>query len=356
MSHSLEEALYRDPSAETWAVYADWLQSQGDPRGELVAAALAGRDIEALLEANEEAFWGPFVPGRAWGKHAEIVWGYGFWREARIGVPWGDWDAGDLSDAVAALLRHDSARFLSALTLGLVCDLSDGDYSWSDAIAEVVAAGPRPSLRSLFIGDFHRNEPDISSTEMGDLSSLWPQLPALERLRLHAGQFDLGPLDTPRLVDLRLQTGSLSRQSLDRVIEAPLPEIEHLELWFGRPRYGGDCAASDVVRLLSRTDLPKLRSLGLMNAEFADEIPALLLRSPLLPRLARIDLSMGTLTEAGAQVLLDGASALAHLEEIDLSDNAVFEETSAQLARALPHTRIVADEPKLGWLYASVGE
>lgn len=356
MSHPLEEALHRDPSAETWAVYADWLQSQGDPRGELVAAALSGRDTDALLEAHEEAFWGPFVPGSPWGQYTQIVWGYGFWREAWIGVPWGEGDGGDLNEAVAALLRHDSARFLSALTFGLVSDVGDGDYSWYAAIAELIAAGPRPSLRSLFVGDFYRNEPDISSTEVGDLSQIWALLPALERLRLHAGHFDLGRIDAPKLVDLRLQTGSLSRQSLDRVIEAPLPEIAHLELWFGRPRYGGDCKASDVARLLSRADLPKLRSLGLMNSELADEIPALLLRSPLLPRLARLDLSMGTMTEAGARVLLEGASALQHLEEIDLDENAIPSDLTEALALALPRARILANDQKWDYVYASVGE
>lgn len=103
---------------------------------------------------------------------------------------------------------------------------------------------------------------------------------------------------------------------------------------------------ADVVPLLQSPRLPKLRSLGLCNCEFTDELCSALLESPLLPRLRSLSLKMGTMTEAGATALIAGY---------------LFPDSVAALQRAIPVTRSreqkVAEEYE-GALhrYASVGE
>src|SRR5262249_42612610 len=44
--------------------------------------------------------------------------------------------------------------------------------------------------------------------------------------------------------------------------------------------------------------------LGLRNSEIADDLPAVLAKSPLMKRIRVLDLSLGTLTDRGAEALL----------------------------------------------------
>lgn len=56
-------------------------------------------------------------------------------------------------------------------------------------------------------------------------------------------------------------------------------------------------------RSRARTDLPLLRHLSLVKADLADEVCALIARSPLALQLEVQDLSHGVLTDAGAATL-----------------------------------------------------
>jgi hypothetical protein len=60
----LEARLIANPDDETLAVFADALQSSGDPWGELIALELAGKEKEAkkVLKANLESLVGSFAP------------------------------------------------------------------------------------------------------------------------------------------------------------------------------------------------------------------------------------------------------------------------------------------------------
>ena len=67
--------------------------------------------------------------------------------------------------------------------------------------------------------------------------------------------------------------------------------------------------------------LPKLRHLGLKNSEIADEIAKAVAGSKILKQLETLDLSMGTLSDAGAASLAAKASGFSHLARLDVSDN-----------------------------------
>jgi uncharacterized protein (TIGR02996 family) len=61
-NRDLEDALRADPSnVAPYLVYADFLQSRGDPRGELIMLQHAGKkaEAEAFLSANADSTYGP---------------------------------------------------------------------------------------------------------------------------------------------------------------------------------------------------------------------------------------------------------------------------------------------------------
>jgi hypothetical protein len=96
-----------------------------------------------------------------------------------------------------------------------------------------------------------------------------------------------------------------------------LPALEHLELWLGVERYGGDATVADLAPVLAGGRFRRLRHLGLQDSEIQDEIAAALAAAPVLAQLESLSLAMGTLTDAGAEALL-GGQPLTHLKRLDL--------------------------------------
>lgn len=358
----LEAALIERPDdGEAWQVYGDWLLSQGDPRGQLVLAYATGRDPAPIHEEHVKAFLGPFAGDLA--EFVQIEWAYGFWRQVRVGNLDGttltdEHEATTSAALIGRVLRHDSARFLRELRLALPAD-SEWDHDMQSTIDAVVKHGIRPSLRHLAVGDFEfPDDSEISWVEAGSVAALWAVLPELRVLEVQGARIELGAITAPKLQKLQLHTGGLGKEPARRLAEADLPAIEHLEIWWGTEDYGGACDAGDVASVVAAAARwPRLRWLGLMNADFADTIPAVLLGSDILPRLAELDLSMGTMTDVGAQVILDDAAQFAHLERLNLDDNFIGDELSARLRAALPSATLAEQEDGDDeYLYVSVGE
>jgi hypothetical protein len=176
-------------------------------------------------------------------------------------------------------------------------------------------------LRSLYLGDIVYEDAMISSIELGDLSKLLAATPRLRSLTLHATSFKLGHLELPELRELIIISGGLDKKNVAAIFAAKLPKLEKLELWFGRASYGGTTSLKDLRPLLDATVLKSVRHLGLRNAEFTDELAAALPAAKIVKQLTALDLSKGTMTDAGARSLADGKAAFAHLRKLDLSDN-----------------------------------
>ncbi|MCA9697491.1 MAG: hypothetical protein KC431_08200, partial [Myxococcales bacterium] len=73
-----------------------------------------------------------------------------------------------------------------------------------------------------------------------------------------------------------------------------------------------------------------------------DALAEAIATSPLPPGLERLDLSMGTMTDEGASLLLARAEELARLSAIALRGNKLSESMSLRVSRALP--RAVAEQ------------
>jgi uncharacterized protein (TIGR02996 family) len=338
----VEEDLLRDPdNVETYLVYADLLQSRGDPRGELIAmdhrllthgpSPELQRARDALFARHREAWLGDLSEH---GPCVELSWRLGFIKSARIALDWDHYDAGVEPDQLLArLLAHPSARFLQELRLGMVN--FEGENFYDGMIDVLVGAGPHPTLRRLHIGDYDfPDETEISWTEVGDAGSLWPHCEGLREVILQGGGISLGEIDLPELRSFEVRTGGLDRAAIRSICSARWPELRRLVLWFGDESYGAEGTTDDIRPVLDGTGLPSLRHLGLMNADFTDAICAALPAARILPRLLTLDLSMGVMTDEGARRLSEHREAFLHLQRLDLSDN-YLEHAGVQLVQGL---------------------
>ncbi|WP_232093216.1 hypothetical protein [Gimesia panareensis] len=76
---------------------------------------------------------------------------------------------------------------------------------------------------------------------------------------------------------------------------------------------------------------PKLKYLGLRNSIFADEIAQAIAAAPILNQVEVVDLSLGTLGDAGAQALLD-CNRLNELKKLDLHFHYLTDEMCKKLS------------------------
>jgi hypothetical protein len=218
-----------------------------------------------------------------------------------------------------------------------------------DASAAVVVrrlcadAARLPRLRSLFLGDITFEEFEISWIRQTDVTPLLEAFPALERLRVRGGdELVLRPTGHDRLVELAFEAGGLPAAVVHTVGGCDLPRLEHLELWLGTPDYGGDATVGDLTEILAGARFPRLRYLGLRDAEIADEVAAALATAPVVAQLEVLDLSMGVVTDRGATALLTG-QPLTHLRRLDLHHHFLSDELAGRLRQQLTPAGVEVD-------------
>ncbi|MBZ4334534.1 WGR domain-containing protein [Corallococcus coralloides] len=361
----LEAAILAKPDdVKGYLAYAEWLKGEGDPRAELIllqhsaleAPAATRKKVATLIEAHANELLGESLAEAVSDETLKLEWHLGFIREARLGQV--DYDStADIPDLLAELLAHPSARFLSRLTLGMAS--FDGENDYDEALAVLAKAKPAPPLRSLFIGDFEfPDETEISWTQVGDLKALYKVYPQLQELRVRGGEIGFGKIDLPELRSFTVETGGLHQGAVKEIVKAKWPKLESLEIWFGQENYGASGGVKDLQPLLDAEGVPALRKLGLRNAEFTDELCAALPRSKILAQIEALDLSMGTMSDAGADTLAQNAKAFAHLKTLDVTQNFLTkagQKTVATVAKSVAsgNQRTPYDEESR---YAAVGE
>lgn len=346
-----------DPAA--YLVYADWLAEKGDPRGELITVSVelekdpANGKLAERARALHDAHDGDWLGEVAGNEHIVLTWKHGFIDSARIGGA-GDYDDTpevDLGELYAKLAPLPSAALMRDLTFGAFGD-DDGEPTWHTSW--LVDHGVPPSLRRLAFdkGGYW----DISWTHLDDLQPVYPLVPNLETLYLKMGHVSLGEIELPNLRDFEIYTGGFDTDNMDSVLKANWPQLERLILRFGNQEdYGGNCELANVLPLLERK-LPKLRHLGLGNAAFTDELIEPLAKSPLLKQLETLDLSLGMMTDTGAQLMAKHADAFKHLKAVNLAENYLSGDGIGAVKNVLKG--VDATEQKTGddYRYCSIGE
>lgn len=165
------------------------------------------------------------------------------------------------------------------------------------------------NLKALFIGDIISEEQEISWIQQSDLSPLLAAYPNLELFQMRGGDgLRLSVLAHENLKALIIETGGLPPNVIEDINNAHLPNLEKLELWLGDDNYGFESTIEDFNTIINGDKFPKLTYLGLKNSIIQDEIAIAVAKSPILDQLHTIDLSMGTLSDTGAQALLDSAN------------------------------------------------
>lgn len=256
------------------------------------------------------------------------------------------------------LLSTPGSERLEALIIGTwAAEMYDED---SSTVVQALARERErlPQLKHLFLGEITYDEAEISWINQSDLSPLLKAFPRLQSLVVRGGN-GLGFKECrhENLKTLIVESGGLPGTTIRELLGGHLPALETLELWFGREDYGGNNTVDDLAALHGRP-FPKLVSLGLCNAQYTDSLVTFVTRTPLLDYLRELDLSLGTLGDAGAQPLLDDPR-FARLELLDLSDNYLSEARCRELKSRLPNADVSdqrSPEDDDGERYCSVGE
>jgi uncharacterized protein (TIGR02996 family) len=276
---ALEAAIVAAPDERApYLVYADFLQGEGDPRGELIVVqdaidrltdgerrtsqglALYGREA-VLLDKHAEHFLGALAPfSRDLRLPIRFEWRLGFLREAWFHrAPLADVPRGP--HLVRALLELDSARFLERLiiegaTLGAAADTAE--------TVATVAAGVPPTLRHLaFTHDRSPNFPRAL-----DAQPLWTH--PLEDVELCCMRLELGkPRRDLRALAVCTQTGT--QELMVALTAAPWPRLERLCLF-------GALGDHELARQLVQPTLTP--ALSLVKAQTRSLVDTLLARRP----------------------------------------------------------------------------
>jgi uncharacterized protein (TIGR02996 family) len=220
---------------------------------------------------------------------------------------------------------------------------SMADFSRGERTDALLRAHPEQFLGPLV-------DPELARWVGWDwLPGFWRALtlapPALASLRLGAVLQELLHHPSAALLQGLCVDMARRRGAWQSVIEAALacPAAGALRtLAFRAPGQPGDSStveAPELAPLLESRALARLEALALEGTLSTDALPEMLVGSPLLPGLERLDLTGGTLTDRGAEALMSRVERFLHLERIDLDGNRVGRLAGA-LESALPQVRL----------------
>lgn len=242
-----------------------------------------------------------------------------------------EYDGPHIKELLGKFLADPRVSEIPALVIGLFT--SDVDTDSQEVVRLLTSHRDRlANLRALFLGDITVEEQEISWIQQSDLSPLWQAFPQLEHLQVRgADHLSLGTVRHDNLRVLIVESGGLPATVVRQVASAELNRLEHLELWLGSENYGGDSTIQDLAPILGHR-FPALRSLGLRDSEYADQIALEVAVSPVLDRLEVLDLSLGTLSDVGAAALA-ASPRVARLKKLDLHHHYVSPDLIAALRR-----------------------
>jgi len=244
---------------------------------------------------------------------------------------------------------------LEALVIGAWGDpASDGPSAFLEVL---VANAPQlPAFKALFVGDMTYEECEISWINQGDYTSVLNAFPKLQALRVRgATGLVLPAIAHTGLRELVVECGGLPSDITAALSRSALPFLEKLELWVGTDDYGFDGDLASLIDVVDQLRTPALKSLGLRDAEIADEIAEWLAGESWVSQLSTLDLSLGTLGDVGARALL-ASPHVRGLGRLDLSHHYISQELQGELAKAIPNVVLADPQDDDEDRYVAVGE
>jgi uncharacterized protein (TIGR02996 family) len=346
-----------------YMVYADWLQGQGSPLGEMIAFAQRGKKKQA---ANLAAKVG--MPDE---EFATVTFKHGLWESLKIdnGIDNsdGEWDP---LPSIRKLFASPLCAVLDELRIGMVrWDFFDepkiidvaGEHAWAK------------DLRSLAVGDVDGNI-DMNHHSIGDVGKhITKVFPNLRSLFLRSGaqgwrgkgeSFGVAGLELPKLEKLVVETCAMTTKRLKSCFGG-LPNAKFVELWFGDPEHDQPLArVGDLMPVFTGAAFPKVEHLGLCNTKLVTEIVRFLPTTKIAKQLVSLDLSRGTFFDDDATELAAEAKAFPKLTALDVSRSWLSKRGLATLKKAFPKVKITAErqedptnaDEEYGGRYVSVSE
>lgn len=240
------------------------------------------------------------------------------------------------------LVNSEHAAKMDTLLIGM-CGF-EHDVSMEVGVEYLVANAKKiPNLKALYFGDIGMEENEISWIIQTDVSPLFSAFPKLELLRIRGGnELSFKSAKHKNLRALAVETGGLDRKTLAELCKSKLPNLEYLEIWLGTTDYGGTCTVNDVQPILTGKLFPKLKYLGLMNADISDDIAGVIVKSPVIDQIETLDLSMGTLSDAGGRALLNLTGA--NLKKLDLTHHFLSDKIQKELKKTLNFPVVIKDK------------
>ena len=241
------------------------------------------------------------------------------------------------ADMVADILADPDFLSLTELIIG------DWGGAWEDSCQPILDqmiehADQFSHIQSLFIGDMDFEECEVSWIMQGNFSGLWAALPNLRSLTVKGSMdLELGDICHEGLEELTIICGGLGSDVIRSVQNAKLPNLKKLLLYIGIDDYGFDGNADTVKELLDKADFPKLSYLGIVDSEIQDELAKTVLESKFMGQVETLDLSLGTLTDQGGQMLLETLPKWTNIKNLDVHYNYLTDEMAEKLEK-LPMT------------------
>ena len=220
-----------------------------------------------------------------------------------------------------------------------VTELIIGDWgnSWEEEcqpiIEGIIANAQRFShVEKLFIGDMEYDECEVSWIMQGNYKDLWAALPHLKELTIKGSTgLVLGEICHEELESLTIICGGLPVRVIEEIQRATLPKLKKLLLYIGSDNYGFDGNPDTIREFLEKVQLPELEYLGIVDSEIQDEITEAVLESKFIGQIQTLDLSCGTLSDKGGELLLQKLPQYDNIKRLDVHYNFMSEKLIKRL-------------------------
>ena len=310
MLDDLQTAIAEAPdSAEPYLVYADWLQSQGEPHGEyiqLMHALEHETDASRFLQRKQRVDQLLRSHGAKWLNEVKVLdakWRWGFVRKGRVEA-----------SSLRALLDSQAGRFPRELTL-------TGHSSSLHVGLEHVPA----TLTGLRLEPTYRDEQVVAST-----------LPPLQRLALGAGQWVLPRRAEASLRELWLEA-PLVHPTLLPFLASAAPSLHTLQL----------TELPQSPESVLETGFPALKRLSLVD-DLADDALQWLAKAPLLRQLNHLSVG-GPFTDAGLDSVLREFARFSRVGELVFWGGAVSRSMRSMARKQLPQLLLLKQALPTPW-------
>lgn len=320
-------------------VYADQLQSRGDPHGTLIALQHGKKTRQATAWLRQHA--AEILGELAGNERTELSWQSGFIRSASL-TEWEN-EGPSFSTQYDQLRACSAAQLIRELALSQApmgqpeCKSKQG-YCY-EALLACMANHPLPTLRKLDVGG------DVAKPEYNCALGLAPVLakhPGLEELTINGGVYDVGSSTLPNLRRIRILANH-SGSNLRHLAGTNLPVLDELDL-HGDAREDDEPTVADYAALFAASWLmPALRRLQFSTNEEEVYLEACreLFASRILPQLT--ELTLDFITNEIADLVLADPKPLRHLNKLKLGTlerGDVSPARRTRLKKALPKLKL----------------